>query len=68
MKKEIEIKTVKVIYECDDCGGEVTSFIIPELKPQETYCGNPVRHECEKCDREYYLDKPYPHIKYIEVI
>lgn len=66
MIKEIEIKTVKVSYFCDDCGGEVKKFVISELKPQEYYDGGPVKHKCQSCDKIYYLEKPYPHIKYIE--
>jgi DNA-directed RNA polymerase subunit RPC12/RpoP len=68
MEKKIPIKTYKALYECDECGGEVKSAISLELKPQNTYCGNLIKHKCNTCNKEYWLDKPYPYIKYIEVI
>ena len=68
MIREVEIKTVKVSYFCDDCGGEVKSILPSELKPQEHYIGYPIRHVCENCYKQYYLKKPYPYIKYVELI
>ena len=67
MIKKIELKTHKVSYYCDSCGGVVQSTFPYELKPQEhSISDRPIKHKCDNCNKEYWLNKLYPHIKYSE--
>lgn len=64
MIEETTLKTIKITYLCDDCKGEVKMLVSGEIKNKENYCGPPIKHKCKECGTIYWLDKPYPYIKY----
>ena len=63
LEKEIEVKTMLVTFDCDDCGGNV----IKNTGEQTMILTNPpkFKHHCEKCDKEYLFNHHYPYTRYI---
>ncbi len=61
-EKRREVKVVQVNFQCENCKSG-------EVYPEDDFkdINGKMKHKCNKCNCEVYLDKEYPYFEYYPI-
>ena len=60
-KREVNVRPVRVHYDCDHCGGGMKAISVQPTAPLS------YRHRCSKCGKVAVFEQSYPRIEYREI-